>query len=403
MPSAPYLPDAMNAPTDSSLLDSGMEDVPLTAASQAERAANMLKAARLLVVDDSKMMRMGIARSLRQLGVELIEEAANGREALDRLREESFDLMLLDVEMPEMNGREVLAAMQQSPQLRGFPVIVISGGQDIEDVVRCIELGAEDYLPKPFSQVLLKARLTSSIEKKRLRDLERMRRQQLQEQHEQLEREQDKTENLLLNILPRSVSQRLKGGEKRIADAHHEVSVLFADLVGFTQLSHGMSAEKLVNMLDEIFSRFDCIVGDAGVEKIKTIGDSYMLVGGVPEPRVDHAVAVVEVGFAMLDAMDSFNRAHGTQLQIRIGVNSGPVVAGVIGMHKFTYDLWGNTVNVASRMESTGVPGRIHVSPSTALHLQGRFDLEARGAVSVKGIGEVDTFFVQRQAASSAP
>ncbi len=403
MPSAPYLPDAMNAPTDSSLLDSGMEDVPLTAASQAERAANMLKAARLLVVDDSKMMRMGIARSLRQLGVELIEEAANGREALDRLREESFDLMLLDVEMPEMNGREVLAAMQQSPQLRGFPVIVISGGQDIEDVVRCIELGAEDYLPKPFSQVLLKARLTSSIEKKRLRDLERMRRQQLQEQHEQLEREQDKTENLLLNILPRSVSQRLKGGEKRIADAHHEVSVLFADLVGFTQLSHGMSAEKLVNMLDEIFSRFDWIVGDAGVEKIKTIGDSYMLVGGVPEPRVDHAVAVVEVGFAMLDAMDSFNRAHGTQLQIRIGVNSGPVVAGVIGMHKFTYDLWGNTVNVASRMESTGVPGRIHVSPSTALHLQGRFDLEARGAVSVKGIGEVDTFFVQRQAASSAP
>lgn len=403
MPSAPYLPDAMNAPTDSSLLDSGMEDVPLTAASQAERAANMLKAARLLVVDDSKMMRMGIARSLRQLGVELIEEAANGREALDRLREESFDLMLLDVEMPEMNGREVLAAMQQSPQLRGFPVIVISGGQDIEDVVRCIELGAEDYLPKPFSQVLLKARLTSSIEKKRLRDLERMRRQQLQEQHEQLEREQDKTENLLLNILPRSVSQRLKGGEKRIADAHHEVSVLFADLVGFTQLSHGMSAEKLVNMLDEIFSRFDWIVGDAGVEKIKTIGDSYMLVGGVPEPRVDHAVAVVEVGFAMLDAMDSFNRARGTQLQIRIGVNSGPVVAGVIGMHKFTYDLWGNTVNVASRMESTGVPGRIHVSPSTALHLQGRFELEARGAVSVKGIGEVDTFFVQRQAASSAP
>lgn len=393
----------MNAPNDTPLLDGDMEDLPLTAASQAERAANMLKAARLLVVDDSKMMRMGIARSLRQLGVELIEEASNGREALERLREESFDLMLLDVEMPEMTGREVLAAMQQSPQLRGFPVIVISGGQDIEDVVRCIELGAEDYLPKPFSQVLLKARLTSSIEKKRLRDLERMRRQQLQEQHEQLEREQDKTENLLLNILPRSVSQRLKSGEKRIADAHHEVSVLFADLVGFTTLSHGMSAEKLVNMLDEIFSRFDWIVGDAGVEKIKTIGDCYMLVGGVPDPRIDHAVAVVDAGFAMLDAMDSFNRAHGTQLQIRIGINSGPVVAGVIGMHKFTYDLWGNTVNVASRMESTGVPGRIHVSPSTALHLQGRFDLEARGAVSVKGIGEVETFFVQRQPVPSTP
>jgi class 3 adenylate cyclase len=374
--------------------------VPLTAASQAERAANMLKAARLLVVDDSKMMRMGIARSLRQLGVELIEEAANGREALQRLREESFDLMLLDVEMPEMTGREVLAEMQKSVQLRGFPVIVISGGQDIDDVVRCIELGAEDYLPKPFSQVLLKARLTSSIEKKRLRDLERMRRQQLQEQHEQLEREQEKTENLLLNILPRSVSQRLKSGEKRIADAHQDVSVLFADLVGFTQMSHGMSAERLVNMLDEIFSRFDWIVGDAGIEKIKTIGDCYMMVSGVPEPRADHAVAVVDAGFALLDAMDSFNRAHGTQLQIRIGVNSGPVVAGVIGMHKFTYDLWGNTVNVASRMESTGVPGRIHVSPSTARHLQEHFVLEARGSVAVKGIGEVETFFVPGRTSS---
>jgi class 3 adenylate cyclase/CheY-like chemotaxis protein len=390
----------MNAPQELPPLHSDMEDVPLTAASQAERAANMLKAARLLVVDDSKMMRMGIARSLRQLGVELIEEAANGREALQRLREESFDLMLLDVEMPEMTGREVLAEMQKSVQLRGFPVIVISGGQDIDDVVRCIELGAEDYLPKPFSQVLLKARLTSSIEKKRLRDLERMRRQQLQEQHEQLEREQEKTENLLLNILPRSVSQRLKSGEKRIADAHQDVSVLFADLVGFTQMSHGMSAERLVNMLDEIFSRFDWIVGDAGIEKIKTIGDCYMMVSGVPEPRADHAVAVVDAGFALLDAMDSFNRAHGTQLQIRIGVNSGPVVAGVIGMHKFTYDLWGNTVNVASRMESTGVPGRIHVSPSTARHLQEHFVLEARGSVAVKGIGEVETFFVQGRTSS---
>ena len=141
------------------------------------------------------------------------------------------------------------------------------------------------------------------------------------------------------------------------------------------------------------------MVGDAGVEKIKTIGDCYMLVGGVPEPRTDHAVAVVQVGFGMLEAMERINRQHGTQLQIRIGINSGPVVAGVIGMHKFTYDLWGNTVNVASRMESTGTPGRIHVSPSTARHLGQHFELQARGAVSVKGIGEVETFFVNPKAA----
>ena len=361
------------------------------------KTQNMLQSARLLVVDDSKLMRMGISRSLRQLGVEHIELASNGREALQLLSQEAFDLMLLDVEMPEMTGLEVLADMQNKPELRGFPVIVISGGQDIEDVVRCIEMGAEDYLPKPFSPVLLKARLTTSIEKKRLRDLETMQRQQLQIKHKQLAHEQNKTENLLLNILPQSVSQRLKGGEKRIADAHQDVSVLFADLVGFTEMSKGMSAAKLVDMLDEIFSSFDDIVGNAGVEKIKTIGDCYMLVGGVPEPRKDHAQAVVNVAFAMLSAIQNINHQHGTQLQIRVGINSGPVVAGVIGMHKFTYDLWGNTVNIASRMESTGAVGKIHISPSTAERLDNKFVLQERGAITIKGIGHLETFFVQGQ------
>jgi class 3 adenylate cyclase/CheY-like chemotaxis protein len=361
------------------------------------KTQNMLQSARLLVVDDSKLMRMGISRSLHQLGVEHIELASNGREALQLLSQEAFDLMLLDVEMPEMTGLEVLADMQNKPELRGFPVIVISGGQDIEDVVRCIEMGAEDYLPKPFSPVLLKARLTTSIEKKRLRDLETMQRQQLQIKHKQLAHEQNKTENLLLNILPQSVSQRLKSGEKRIADAHQDVSVLFADLVGFTEMSKGMSAAKLVDMLDEIFSSFDDIVGKAGVEKIKTIGDCYMLVGGVPEPREDHAQAVVNVAFAMLSAIQNINHQHGTQLQIRVGINSGPVVAGVIGMHKFTYDLWGNTVNIASRMESTGAVGKIHISPSTAERLDNKFVLQERGAITIKGIGHLETFFVQGQ------
>ena len=383
-------------------MPAGVLDAAAQALTAEQRNAQMLEQARLLVVDDSKMMRMGISRSLRQIGVQHIEEAAHGRQALERLEAEVFDLMLLDVEMPEMTGLEVLAQMQQNPRLKGFPVIVISGGQDIEDVVRCIEMGADDYLPKPFSQVLLKARLTSSIEKKRLRDMELLRRQQLQAQHEQLEKEQEKTENLLLNILPRSVSQRLKSGEKRIADAHQEVSVLFADLVGFTQLSKGLTAQRLVEILDQIFSEFDAIVGAAGVETIKTIGDCYMLVGGVPEPRADHAVAVVQAGFDMLAAMARINQQHGTELQIRVGVNSGPVVAGVIGMHKFTYDLWGNTVNVASRMESTGTPGRVHVSPSTAEHLGGHFALEPRGSVSVKGIGEVETFFVAAPGAAAS-
>lgn len=356
--------------------------------------SDMLSQARLLVVDDSKLMRMGIIRALQQLGVTHIEQADNGQAALDRLQQESFDLMLLDVQMPHMTGIEVLARLQADPQLKGFPVIVISGGEEIEEVVQCIEMGAQDYLPKPFSPVILRARLTSSIEKKRLRDLEKMRLAQLQKQHELLALEQAKTESVLLNILPKLISGRLKSGETLIADAHENVTVLFADLVGFTKLSHGISAQELVHMLNEIMSSFDRIANHEGVEKIKTIGDCYMLAAGIPAAREDHALAVVRTALAMLEALSAFNQTHGSMLQIRIGIHSGPVVAGVIGVHKYTYDLWGDTVNVASRMESTGLPGRIQVSRSTAQYLRGHFTLESRGEVAIKGIGEVETFLI---------
>ena len=374
-----------------------MTDITLTTADAGtakDPLLEMLGQARLLVVDDSKLMRMGIIRALQQQGVTRIEQADNGQTALERLKNESFDLMLLDVQMPHMTGIEVLAKLQADPLLKGFPVIVISGGEDIEDVVKCIEMGAEDYLPKPFSPVLLRARLTSSIEKKRLRDLEKMRLAQLQTQHELLAQEQAKTESVLLNILPKVISQRLKSGETLIADAHNDETVLFADLVGFTTLSNGISAEKLVSMLNDIMSAFDLIANQEGVEKIKTIGDCYMLASGIPLARPDHAQAVVRTALAMLAALESFNQQQGAQLQIRVGIHSGPVVAGVIGVHKYTYDLWGGTVNIASRMESTGLPGHIHVSTATAQLIRDDYTLESRGPVSIKGIGEVETFLI---------
>ncbi len=343
------------------------------------------------------MLRMGIARSLRQLGVNQIEEAVDGQQALQRLEQEAFDLMLLDMEMPEMNGLAVLARMQANPELKRLPVIVISGGESIDEIVACIEMGAEDFLPKPFSQVLLRARLTSSLEKKKLRDLELLQRQQLESQHLRLIQEQEKSELLLLNILPLSISERLKGGEHRCADSYPSVSVLFADLVGFTRMSQGMSAGQLVEVLHELFSEFDQLVARMGLEKIKTIGDCYMLVGGLPEARDDHAAAVVETGLDMVAAMDRFNQSRNTELKMRIGIHSGPVVAGVIGKHKFTYDIWGNTVNVASRMESSGSPGRVHISAQTADLLGPSFVLESRGLVEAKGLGEVATFFVNDQ------
>lgn len=349
--------------------------------------------AHILVVDDSKMLRMGITRALRKLGIKNIQEAVDGVDALERLNTETFDLMLLDMEMPKLNGLAVLSEMQNNAELKSLPVIVISGGESMDEIVACIEMGAEDYLPKPFSNVLLRARLTSSLEKKRLRDIEISQRKQLESQHIKLIQEQEKAELLLLNILPAQISDRLKSGEDRCADRHASVSILFADLVGFTKLSQGMTASQLVDMLHGLFSDFDEKVNQLGLEKIKTIGDCYMLVGGLPNPREDHANAVVTMGLHMLDVMQKFNALNNTDLSMRIGVHSGPVVAGVIGKHKFTYDLWGNSVNIASRMESSGSPGKVHVSSQTSELLDDNFTLESRGIIPIKSLGDVATFF----------
>ena len=170
--------------------------------------------------------------------------------------------------------------------------------------------------------------------------------------------------------------------------------MLFADLSGFTEYSGQVDARQLVGLLDEIFSTFDRLAAALGVEKIKTIGDAYMAVAGVPVPREDHADAVALMALGMLDAFRDLVRARGVALELRIGIHSGPVVAGVIGRHKFSYDLWGDTVNTASRMESHGEPSRIHVSPATRALLGDRFRCADRGEISVKGKGPMHTAFL---------
>ncbi len=357
-------------------------------------ADHWLARAQVLLVDDSRMMRAVLKKALGEIGFRNVVEAVDGADAVAKMQAAPFDLVLLDMEMPVMTGLEVLAAMNLSPDLKGLPVIVISGADQIDMAVQCIEAGAEDYLTKPPNLTLLRARVSTSLEKKRLRDLERLRLLQLQAEKELVEREREKSERLLLNILPSAIAGRLKGGEKSIANGHEIVSVMFADLCGFTALSRKTTPADLVSMLNGIFTAFDHIVERHGVEKIKTIGDCYMLVGGIPLHRGDHAAAVAECALEMLDALAALNRETGTELQMRVGIHTGPVVAGVIGKIKFTYDLWGDTVNVASRMESSGQPGRIHLSEQTAEQLQGRFLLEDRGFVECKGLGAVKTFFL---------
>ena len=364
------------------------------AADGGDFVSRTLTSAAVLVVDDSRVMRAVLTKSLRDLGFTNITEAVDGSDALVKLREKPFDLMLLDMEMPQLNGIEVLAAINVDHHLKGVPVIVISGAEQTEMAVQCIEAGAEDYLNKPPNPTLLRARVTTSLEKKRLRDLEKLRMAQLQAEKELVELEKEKSERLLLNILPGAIAGRLKGGEKAIANGHAVVSVMFADLCGFTALSRKTTPADLVSMLNSIFTAFDLIVEKYGVEKIKTIGDCYMLVGGLPTNRDDHAEAVADAAMEMVVALEKINATNATELQMRVGIHTGPVVAGVIGKIKFTYDLWGDTVNVASRMESSGMPGRIHVSEQTAQALHGKFALEDRGFVDCKGLGQVQTYFV---------
>ena len=239
---------------------------------------------------------------------------------------------------------------------------------------------------KSFSIGVLLARIGACLEKKRLRDREQLHLRQIQE-------EQAKSERLLLNVLPLKIAERLKHGEQVIADSFSDATVLFADLVGFTSMSTDSSPTALVEMLNEIFSAFDAVVQELHLEKIKTIGDAYMAVGGLPVPQPEHVEQVVKLGLRMLDEIEQFNRRRGMALQIRIGIHTGPVVAGVIGRHKFIYDLWGDTVNTASRMESHSAPGRLQVSAAVQERLHGRFHFESRGEIELKGRGMMKTFF----------
>ncbi len=204
----------------------------------------------------------------------------------------------------------------------------------------------------------------------------------------------ERTRFLLLNILPESVAAKLEKGPGRIADSFTETSILFSDIVEFTKKSSSMTAEEVVNFLDDIFNGFDSIAGELKLEKIKTIGDGYMIAAGVPNKRDDHATAIIDCAFRMLEFLDGYNRENGTEVQLRIGINSGPIVAGVIGIKKFSYDLWGDTVNTASRMESHGIPGKIHISENTYNYVKEMYEISFRDSIDIKGKGVMKTYVV---------
>ena len=289
--------------------------------------------------------------------------------------------------MPDVEGLEMVRRFRGLPATADVPVIVLSALAEPEKKAELLTGGAADYLVKLPDAVELVARLRIHSEAHH-RLVER------NAAFAALERERARSERLLLSILPAAIAERLKDEPGTIAEGFAEVSVLFADLAGFTAYSQAAEPRGLVEFLDTVFCQFDRLAADLGVEKIKTIGDAYMAVAGLPVPRGDHAVAAARMALGMQEAFAAITRGRGLPLDLRIGIHSGPVVAGVIGRHKFSYDLWGDTVNLASRMESHGAQGRVHVSAATRQLLGDRFRFEDRGEVAVKGSGPMRTFYL---------
>jgi class 3 adenylate cyclase len=300
------------------------------------------------------------------------------------------DLVLLDILMPDLSGYDILGRNRDLLQSKNIPVIVVSSLDEQETVYRCLESGAQDFITKPVNFMILAARINSALERKYLLDRE--------EDHlRRIESEKQKNEELLLNILPQPIAQRMKANEYLIADSVSDCSILFGDIVGFTPLSQALGPIKIVDMLNQIFSTFDDFCEELGVEKIKTIGDNYMVACGVPTPDPQHAVKAVTMGERMLRFVEALPDMQGHRIAMRIGVHSGPAVAGVIGKKKFVYDLWGDAVNTAGRMETYGLPNCLHMSDATAELVRDHFELEARGSLDIKGIGDMQTHLLKRR------
>jgi len=324
----------------------------------------------VLVVDDEPQNRTLLRDPLEAFGYR-VEEAENGIQALQKIAAHPPDVILLDLMMPKMDGFEVCRQLKGDTKTAHIPILMVTALSERGDRLLGIHAGANDFLNKPIDIQDVTLRVGNAIYAKRLYD--------------RLRAEQEKSDRLLLNMLPTPIVDRMKKGETNIADSLPDVTVMVADLVGFTTLSAHVGPEQIVEILNEIFSAFDVLVENHGLEKIKTIGDAYMVAGGISLPRPDHAEACAELAQDMQDEIVRLNQLYDTSIQLRIGICTGPVVAGVIGRGRLAYDLWGETVNLACRLESKGEAGKIQIAESTYERLKDKYQFTPKHSLIVKG------------------
>ena len=333
----------------------------------------------VLVVDDIEENLKVLSETLVQAGFHPLQ-AKSGERALQVAAKAKPDLILLDIKMPGMDGFETIARLKADPVTAEIPVIFISALNQIEDKVEGFRAGAVDYVSKPFQREEVVARVGTHL---RLREAQRG-----------VEREREKSERLLEALLPSSIAVELKEKGSSEPRSFPHASVLFGDLVNFTGQSSRLTPREVISELNDITAAFDGIVRDHGCERIKTIGDAYLAVSGMPEPNPDHALSLVAAGKDMLSWLESRNAKAGVRWEMRVGIHSGEVVAGIVGVRRFIYDVFGDTVNVASRMENASAPMRINLSEATRGLLGGRVPLSDRGLVEVKGQGPMQMYFV---------
>jgi class 3 adenylate cyclase len=333
----------------------------------------------ILVVDDNENNRYTLSRRLKREGYENLSSAENGREALEVLAEKAIDLVLLDIMMPEMNGYQVLETMKADMDLRDIPVIVISAVDDLDSVARCIEMGAEDYLPKPFNKVLLRARVGASLEKKKLRDQE-------SSYLERLEWEKKRADDLLGAILPPGALRELKTTNEVKSRRYDDVAVLFCDVVGFTRYCDEHPAEKVVLELQALVAAFEDIAERHGMEKIKTIGDAFLATAGLLTAVDEPLLASVRCGLDMV----AISREMEPHWEVRVGIHQGPVVAGIMGQRQYLFDLWGDTVNTAARILDQAPPSTVVMSGPAYMQVRGQCKGKSQGMVELKGKGALE-------------
>ncbi len=334
----------------------------------------------VLIVDDNPLNLRLLAQILNHMGF-TVRPAKNGRIALSSAKAAPPDLILLDIMMPEMNGFEVLAHLKADPDLRDIPVLVISALDDMDSIVKGIKLGAEDYLPKPFERVLLQARIETCLERKRLRDREKHHLQQI-------EAEKRRADELLHVILPNAIVAELKATDRVQPRLYQNVAVLFADVVGFTPYCETHTPEEVLTNLQALVEAYERITFAYDLQKIKTVGDAFMATAGLLNGLDNPVASCVRAGLKMIAAAPKLPAGW----QVRVGIHIGPVIAGIVGHRQYSFDLWGDTVNTAQRIETQGEPGTINLSHAAYQQVANLWQAEAKGCTPVKGKGELEIF-----------